>query len=159
MEVEFEVKMKSSDLYDYMLFHTYSGLSGIVGTIIGILLIVNFFFSGAVISVIFGAIILLYLPWTLFLKAQMQMQHTPAFQNPLHYKMTEEGIEISQGEEIQRQAWTDMTKAVSTRNSIIVYTSKINASIFPRRDLGEKTAAVVESISVHMPPNKVKIKA
>ncbi len=158
MEVEFDVKIKSGDLYDYMLFHTYSGFAGIFGTIVGILLVVNFFMNGGFISAIAGAVIILYLPWTLFLKAQQQANNTPAFKKPLHYRMTEEGIEISQGEEVQYQAWTDLLKAVSTRNSIIVYTSKVNASIFPRRDMGEKTVAVIEAISTHMPPQKVKIK-
>lgn len=158
MEVEFDVKIRSGDLYDYMLFHTYSGFAGIFGTIVGILLVANFFMNGGFISAIAGAVIILYLPWTLFLKAQQQAQNTPAFKEPLHYKMTEEGVEISQGEEVQNQTWGDMLKAVSTRNSIIVYTSKVNASIFPRRDLGEKTTAVIEMISIHMPPQKVKIK-
>lgn len=158
MEVEFDVKIKAGDLYDYMLCHTYSGLAGIMGTIVGILLIANFFMNGGFISAIAGVVVVLYLPWTLFLKAQQQAKCTPAFKKPLHYKMTDKGIEISQGDEMQNQAWADMVKAISTRNSIIVYTSKINASIFPKRDLGEKAASVIEMISTHMPPQKVKIK-
>lgn len=159
MEVEFDVKIRSGDLYDYMLYHTYSGFVGIFGTIVGILLVVNFFMNGGFISAIAGVVIILYLPWTLFLKAQQQAQNTPAFKKPLHYKMTEEGIEISQDGEVQHQAWADMLKAVSTGKSIIVYTSKVNASIFPKRDLGEKTVAVIEMISTNMPHQKVKIKA
>lgn len=158
MEVEFDVKIKTGDLYDYMLYHTYSGLAGIMGTIVGILLVASSFVNSSVISGIAGAVVILYLPWTLFLKAQKQAQFTPAFKKPLHYKMTDQGIEISQGDEVQNQAWADMVKAISTRNSIIVYTSKINAAIFPKRDLGEKTTAVIEMISTHMTPKKVKIR-
>ena len=51
-----------------------------------------------------------------------------------------------------------MYKAVSTQQSLIVYTSKVNASIFPKKDLGQRTAAVIEMISTHMPPAKVKIR-
>jgi len=159
MEIEFDVQIKARDLYDYMLRHTYSGLSGIIGTIVGIFLIANFFINGGFISVILGIVIIAYLPWTLLLKAQHQITSNPAFQKPLHFKMTEEGVEISQGETSQQQAWGDMYKAVSTHNSIILYTSKINASIFPKRDLGEKIPAIIEIISTHMPPNKVNIKA
>lgn len=159
MEVEFEVKIKAGDLYDYMLCHTYSGFAGILGTIVGILLVANFFMNGGFISAIAGVVVILYLPWTLFLKAQQQAKFTPAFKKPLHYKMTDEGIEISQDDQVQNQEWADIVKAISTRNSIIVYTSRINASIFPRRDLGEKAVSVIEMISTHMPPKKVKIKA
>lgn len=86
------------------------------------------------------------------------MMNTPAFKEPLHYKLTEEGMEVSQGEEVQTQKWTDMYKAVSTPKSLIVYTSRVNASIFPKQDLGELTPGVIEMISTHMPPSKVSIR-
>ena len=41
----------------------------------------------------------------------------------------------------------------------ILYTSRVNASIFPKKDLGEKSSAVIQMISTHMPPRKVKIRS
>ena len=73
--------------------------------------------------------------------------------------MTEEGVEISQKEAKEFQKWEHMYKATSTGKSIILYTSNVNACIFPRADLKEKEVAVIEMISKHMPVNKVKIKA
>ena len=72
--------------------------------------------------------------------------------------LTEEGVEVSQGEEVQSQKWEDMYKAVSTKNSIIIYHSKINAWIFPRKDMGALAPRVIEMISTHMPAGKVKIR-
>lgn len=158
MELEFDVKITAGVLYDYMLRHTYYSASGLIGTMVGVLFIIWFFSKGGAIFLIAGVIILLYLPWTLFIKSRQQMLNTPAFKEPLHYKMTEEGIEVSQGEEVQAQKWEDMFKAVSTQRSIIVYTSPVNASIFPKRNLGEMTSGVIEMISTHMPPAKVKIR-
>lgn len=158
MELEFDVKMTAGALYDYMLRHTYYSASGLIGTVVGALMVVWFFSGGGAIFLIAGIVILLYLPWTLFLKSRQQMLNTPAFKEPLHYKMTEEGIEVSQGEEAQSQKWEDMYKAVSTPRSIIVYTSPVNASIFPKRDLGERIPDIVAMISTHMPPDKVKIR-
>lgn len=158
MELEFDVKMTAGALYDYMLRHTYYSASGLIGTVVGALLVVWFFAGGGVIFLIAGAVILLYLPWTLFLKSRQQMLNTPAFKEPLHYRMTEEGIEVSQNGEVQEQKWEDMYKAVSTPRSIIVYTSRVNASIFPKRDMGDRTAGVIRMISTHMPPSKVKIR-
>lgn len=159
MEVEFDVKIDEKVLYDYMLHHTYSSFSGILGTVVGSLLMAVFLSTHHVIYLIAGAIILAYLPWTLSLRSRQQMLKTPAFKEPLHYRLTEEGVEISQGEAKEFQKWENMHKASSTGKSIILYTSTINASIFPRRDLGDKQAAVIEIISRHMPPRKVKIKA
>ena len=158
MELEFEVRITANVLYDYMLRHTYYSMSGLIGTIVGALMFVCFFFRGDVIFLIAGAVILGYLPWTLWIKSRRQMLGTPAFQKPLHYKMTEEGIEVSQDGEVQKQKWEDMDRAVSTQRSLIVYTSRVNASIFPKQDLGELTPGVIEMISTHMPPSKVKIK-
>ena len=105
-----------------------------------------------------GIVILAYLPWTLFIKSRQQYISNPAFKNPLHYKMTEEGVEVSQKGEVQGQRWEDMYKAVSTPRSLILYTSPVNASIFPKRELGENAAGVARMISTHMPPKKVKIR-
>lgn len=159
MEVEFDVKITPGVLYDYMLYHTYTSASGLIGAVAGALLVVAFFMGAGALCLIFGVIILAYLPWTLFIKSRQQYLANPAFKNPLHYKLTEEGLEVSQNEEIQSQKWGDMYKAVSTPRSLIVYTSPVNASIFPRKDLGEKTIGVIEIISTHMPPKKVKIRS
>ncbi len=159
MEVEFDVKMTPSALYDYMLFHTFTSASGLIGAVIGALLIVAFFWGAGAICLITGLIILAYLPWTLFLKSKQQFLTNPAFKIPLHYKMTEEGIEVSQNGEVENQKWEDMHKAVSTPRSIVVYTSKVNAAIFPKKDMGENTSAVIQMISTHMPPKKVKIRS
>lgn len=158
MEIEFDVNVTAGDLYDYMLHHTYSSASGLIGAVAGALMIVAYFAGAGIFCLIGGIIILAYLPITLFLKSKQQFLLNPAFKKPLHYKMTDDGIEVSQGEEVQSQKWEDMHKAVSTGRSLIVYTTPVNATIFPRRDLGEKAPGVIEIISKHMPPKKVKIR-
>lgn len=158
MEVEFDVRITPGALYDYMLFHTYTSPAGLIGAAAGALLVTAFFMGAGVLCLIAGIIILAYLPWTLFLKSRQQFLANPAFKMPLHYKMTEEGIEVSQNGEVQSQKWEDLFKAVSTPKSLIVYTSRINASIFPKKDLKENTPAVIQMISTHMPPKRVKIR-
>lgn len=158
MEIEFDVKMTSGDLFDYMLHHTYTSPSGVTGAVAGALMVVAGASGAGMLCLIAGMIILLYLPITLFLKSKQQFLTNAAFKKPLHYRLTEEGIEVSQGEEVQSQKWEDMYKAVSTVKALIVYTTPVNATIFPKRDLGEQTTAVIEMISTHMPPKKVKIR-
>ncbi len=159
MEIEFDVKIDAGVLYDYMLHHTYTSAAGLLGTGVGALMIVAFAMQKSIPFLIAGMVILLYLPWTLYLKSRQQALMTPAFKKPLHYKMDEEGISVSQDETEEKQAWEQMYKAVSTSRSIIVYTSRVNASIFPKKDLGEDKAKVIEIISTHMPPSKVKIRS
>lgn len=158
MEVEFDVKVTSGALYDYMMYHTFTGFQGIIGTLCGIFLIMIFFMGQPFWYLIAGIVVIGYLPITLFLKSKQQYLMTPAFKEPLHYVLNDEGVTISQGETTESQTWENMVKAVSTPGSIILYTSKVNASIFPKKDLGDKKAAVVQIISVHMEPKKVKIR-
>lgn len=157
--VELDIKIKAGDLYDFMLMHHYNQVSGLMGSILGALMIIMGLPSKNWLFLIGGAALLLYLPWVLFIKSRQQALSNPVFQQPLHYLLDENGVTISQGEEATTQAWEDMYKAVSTTKSIILYTSKVNATIFPKDQMGDKKAAVIEVISTHMPPKKVKIRA
>lgn len=156
--LELDVKIESKDLYDYMLRHSYNSPSGILGSCFGALLVVLAVLTGQWMYLVFGIIMLAYLPWTLFLRSKKQALTNAGFQKPLHYVLDDTGVTISQGEESMQYLWEEMVKAVSTGRSIILYTSPVNATLFPRRELGDKTTAVIEMISTHMPANKVKIR-
>lgn len=156
--VELDIKIEAGDLYDYMLCHAYSSASGLLGSCVGAVMVIAAFSTKQWLFLIFGIVLLLYLPWTYFIKSRQQALTNPAFKEPLHYLLDENGLTVSQGEESGTIAWANMVKAVSTGRSIILYTSRVNATIFPKRQLGDKKAAVIEVISTHMPPKKVKIK-
>ncbi len=156
--LELDVKIEAGDLYDYMLRHTYNSASGILGSCFGAMLVVLAVGTGQWLYLVLGLIMLLYLPWTLFVKSRRQVLSNASFQESLHYCLNEEGVVISQGEETVTYPWEQMHRAVSTGRSIILYTSPVNATIFPKRQLGDKKTAVIEMISTHMPPKKVRIR-
>lgn len=155
---EVDVHMSASVLYDYMLRHTYMSLTGPLATVLGLMCILFFVKGGGILYLLAGIVIIVYLPWNLFLSAKRQALTNEAFKKPLHYSFTKEGIYVSQGETMQMQRWENMHKAVSTGKSVIVYTSKVNASIFPRADLGNETPVLLEILCRYMDPAKVKFK-
>ncbi|MDO4293075.1 MAG: YcxB family protein [Eubacteriales bacterium] len=157
MDLEFDVRIDAGVLYDYMLRHTYSGAAGILGSAAGALGVVAGAMTGYPLYWILGLVILVYQPVSLWLRSRRQAL-SPVFQQPLHYKMTDEGVTVSQGETEQFQSWNDMYRAVSTGKSVILYTTRVNACIFPRRDLGDRQTEVIAAISSHMPPKKVQIR-
>lgn len=157
MKVEFDIKITAADLYDYMLAHTYSGFSGIFGGIVGALLIVLWFYTSMIYYLAAGIVILLYIPCSLFLRARKQAKGE-AFKEPFHYELTEGGITITQGSAVMEQPWAVVIKATSTNRSLLLYTSKVNAWIFPKRELGTKKDEVIQMIAAHVPPDKVKIR-
>jgi hypothetical protein len=159
-EIEFDVSMDWHILFDYYLYHTYRSFTGILGTVVGILLIAGFFYntSNRIISLIFGIIVLLYLPVNLSMSARRQMLLVESYKSPLHYRLGSEGITISQGEVTQSHEWSAVIKAAGSAKSIFLYTGKNNATIFPRSAMGKKTEAVLRMISRYVAPGKVKIR-
>ena len=95
--IEFDVKIKAGDLYDYMLRHTYNSFSGMLGSGLGALMVIAGIYLKGWLMVIAGVVLLCYLPWTLFLKSRQQMLANPAFKEPLHYVLDEEGIHVPEG--------------------------------------------------------------
>ena len=158
MKVEFDVKITAADLYDYMLAHTYSGFSGLFGSVVGALFVIMYFNTGQFLYLIAGAVILLYIPCSLFMRAQKQAVLNETFKKPIHYVLTDEGVTVSQGDNEMFQEWDVVYKAKSTNRSLLIYTSKVNAWIFPKRDLGKDKEAVIQLISAHVAPDRIKIK-
>lgn len=158
MKIEFDIQMTTAKMYDYMLYHTFRSFSGIMGEVVGIMLIACFFVTYKPLYLIAGIVVVLYLPVALYMNAKKQVTLNPVFKKPLHYTLDEEGITVASGDATDSQKWTDMHKAVSSSKSIIIYTNKINACIFPKSDLGEKLPDVIRIISTHMDSKKVVIR-
>ena len=137
--INLTVKIEAGDLYDYMLMHSYNSPAGLLGSTFGAVLIIFAFATTQWIFAVLGVVMLLYLPWTLFVKSRRQILTNPSFQEPLRYTLDEEGLTVSQGEAQERMDWENMHKAVSTGRSIILYTSPVNATIFPKSQLGEES--------------------
>lgn len=157
--IKLTVKIEAGDLYDYMLRHSYNSPAGIIGSALAAVAILYALASRYWMLLVLGIVLLVYLPWTLFIRSRKQVLNNPGFQEPLQYTLNDQGLTVSQGEEEAVMAWEDMYKAVSTSRSIILYTSRVSATIFPKRQLGDQKAAVIEMISTHMPPAKVKIRS
>lgn len=165
MNVKFDVKMTPNAMFDFMLYTSYTSFSGIAGVIFGgIVLILGIrqimfgAYNMAATFFLFAAIFLIGNPINMWTRSKEQVKRSPMFQKPITYELTEEGVKISQDDQSTLNEWKDFYKAVSTNRSVILYVTKIRALIFPKESLGEEYAAVVQMISTHMPPKKVKIR-
>lgn len=159
MNLDLDVKMTTSALYDYNMHHTYTSLSGVLATFVGILLLIGYSRDTAYIALLVaGLLILLYSPVSLYTRSRKQIMLNPAFKEPLHYHFSDEGVTVSNRDDSMLVEWKDMYKAYSTNQSIILATGKKNAWIFPKRELGDARMELIEIISTHMDPQKVRIK-
>lgn len=160
-ELDISVTMSSKILYDYLIYHAYSSAAGLIGTCFGaagVLVFLNQPSVDRVLYLILGIVLIFYTPVSLKLRSAQLMQLTDTYKKPLDYHLGEEGITVSQGDLSQTMEWDKCVKAVSTRQSILLYTGKNNASIFPRRQLGDKLPALVAVFAENMDPKKVKIR-
>lgn len=165
MSIKFNVKMTDKYMYDFMLYHNYSQVSGLLGAVIGVFALgigINSVISGdmttAALCFLVTFMFLVATPSTMKTRAKQQVKNTEMFQNPLEYELTEEGVTVRQGEAENTVAWEEFSKAVSTNNSIVLYVTRVRALIFPKECLGAQYEEVVKMIHTHMPPAKVKIR-
>ena len=158
MEYEFDVHMTVAALYDYNMYYTYTSASGIIGTAAGACFLLVYFAERNIYLLVAALLLILYSPITLFYRSFKQVKLNPIYKNALHYKMNDEGVVVSTGEEELAVTWDEMYKARSSNQSIMLYTSKKSAWIFPKSEVKEHRVKIIEMISTHMPPQKVNIK-
>ena len=158
MKAEFDVNMTTGKMYDYMLRHTFTSFAGVVGEVLGIVLVVGFFVTGQWLYLIAGVVCVVYQPIALYMRARRQVNSNEVFKAPLHYTLDDEGITVKSGDNTDSLPWEKMYKAVSTNRSVILYTGRVNACIFPKDDMGDRKDEVIRIISTHMDPKQVNIR-
>lgn len=163
-EIRFDVKMSVGLMYDFLLYHTYTSVAGLISTLLGILLLgfgVNLQYQGSANPLIYyitGGILIIYTPINLWLSAQKQVKLSPIYKEPITYILCEDGIVTAQNEEEAKADWSAVQKVVSTGRSIIVYTAKNRGVILEKKAMGNSYGDIIKMISTHVEPKKVKIK-
>ncbi len=159
MEIKFKVKMTVESMYDYMLYHSFrESFQGVFGELCGLLMLAAFFGTGKWLYLLVGIVLVLYLPVALYLSARKQVLTNEVFKEDMCYTLDSNGLEIAVLEQTGRKEWKEVTKVVSTGKNLILYTNRITATLFPRKDLGEQYEKVVELIKTNVESSKVKIK-
>lgn len=152
-EVEVDILLTVKDLYRFTLRHTYTSLSGIIGVIISIgalaLLVCNFEKYDSPVSLalfIIGMTFTVLEPLMLHGKVKKQIKRTGSFAMPLHYKVSEEGIMVSQNDQIVPIEWPEVRKFVETKKAVYIYMSPVRAFIFPVDQCGGKQKLLVSIV-------------
>lgn len=155
---EFDVSMKFNIMYDFRLQHSYRQPISIIATAVGVAFIFFYIRYMAWYYLAAALLLILYLPVTLTYSTFLQVKTNPAFKNPIHYKVDDEGITVSVGEQSQSIGWDAISKVRNTSKSYILYTSSKAAFIFPLASMGGEQPKVLETICTHVDPKKVKIR-
>jgi len=75
----------------------------------------------------------------------------------MHRFLDENGFTVSQGEESAKLPWDQIYKMVATKSNVLVYSTRINAYIIPREQLGEQYKELAKIANEKLPKHRVKM--
>ena len=164
-EVKFSVQMKTMYMFDFLYWHSYHGITGIINyalSFAGIAALIAGFGKGnAVVTAMLVALALLFTvinPLSLFYKAARQVKKSPLFSKALHYTFREDGFTISQDEKNDSAKWESVVFIRETGKSIILYLGAANALILPKKEVGNQLADLKVLICEALPQQAKKLK-
>ena len=165
VELQFDIQTTSKELAHFMLYHHYHSMQGILGLVISfgalVLLIVRrktaepfqilLLIVLALAFTVFSPIILKY-------KAAAQAKRNTSFAKPIAYRLHDEGIAMTQGEEQVDLEWRNIFKVVDTGKCLVLYLSTVRALIWPKEQLGTQLKDVTAMLKEKVPAGRVRIK-
>ena len=158
MKIEFDVKMTTPIMYDYMMYHTITGIQFWMAEAIGVMLLAIFFVNHNLLYILAGLFVLVYLPIERYMQAKKQVMLNPVFKETLHYVLDNDKMSIDVLDEHMEAEWDQVVKVRSTKKNLILYTNRVTATIFPKESLGTDYERAVEIIRKGVPADRVKIR-
>ncbi len=155
-EKRFQIQMTKEALTGFMVTSYYSRLGGIFSILLGLAGVVmavrEIFFRdhtdipSLAAYVIIALFCLLVNPLTLRARAKKQMETSPSYQSPIEYTLHPEYLEVCQGEEHLEVGWELIYKIKMNKSMVAIYTSKINAFVWPLSELGDEKASILSRV-------------
>ena len=151
--IHFQVQMTAKEVHRFSVYHSYHSFSGLIGVALSlgalVALVTQFgelTDQGKTVLTIVAAWFLVLEPIMLYVRSKNQAKFNKAYQQPLDYVVNDEGITISQGEQSQSVEWKYFIKIIATKKQYLVYSSRVNAFIFPKTALGDQCRAFEEAV-------------
>ena len=164
-EVKFSVQMKTGYMFDFLYWHSYHGITGVINyalSFAGIVALIAGFGKGnamvAVMMVILASLFTVINPLLLLYKAARQVKKSPMFAKPLHYKFDTRGFSISQDNNTDSVEWGSVVLIRETGKSIILYMGAANALILPKKEIGDQLGDLKKLMRLANPQQAKKLK-
>lgn len=164
MSAEFEVTITDKDMFRFNLYHAYHGFQGIIATLVGVWVLimagltfgkVNLMYT--IIYILLGILFLIYVPGNLYLRSKKQISSSEVLKNALQYRIDDDGVHVSQGEQTADLPWKQIYKMVSTKNQLLIYSSRLNAYIIPREAVREQYQTILGLAISHLEGYRLKM--
>ncbi len=157
MNLKFDVKMTTKDLYKYNLRNAYSGMQGILSIICAALVVFVFIWKFDSLSLVYKALFialaiafLVYIPIALYLRSKQVIAKSDVFREPLTFVFSDEEINIKSPvateEDETLLPWADIYKVVKTKSLILIYTNRVSAYIIPLEQITDKEKEIIDAL-------------
>lgn len=164
-EVKFSVQMKTTDMFDFLYWHSYHGITGIVNytfSFVGVAALVAGVGRGntgvTIMLVLLALLFTVINPLSLLYKAARQIKRTPMFSKPLEYRFDSKGFSISQEGSSDSAEWESVMMLRETGKTIILYMGASNAMVLPKREIAEQLPELKALIRSALPELGRKLK-
>lgn len=164
--MKFRTKINTNELFQFLLHHAYRGINGKIGLIISLASAVLFVigipdFSGNETKmVVFAIIALLYTvinPIMLYTKAKKQKLTNPVYKKEMEYVLDDEGIKLYVEDQEGGIPWDRIVMITETSSLYILYTTRVNAFLWQKKDLGTQSQEIMNYVIEHIDPSVVKL--
>lgn len=164
-EVKFSVQMKTSYMFDFLYWHSYHGITGVINYLLSfagiVALVLGFGRDNPVVTVMLIMLALLFTvinPLSLFYKAARQIKRAPMFAKPLQYQFDTRGFSVSQEGSTDSAEWSSVVLLRETGKSIILYLGAANALVLPKEEIGDQLGDLKKLIAAGAPQLAKKLK-
>lgn len=164
MKVEFDVKLQPKDMFLFNMYHTYHHMQGIIAIAMAVFMtMVTVFTWGtdsrySIVCAIMAILFIVYIPLNLWIHAKMQLQRTPSMQSTQHYVMDDKGITIFVNDEHDTLVWNAVYRILETKSNILIYSSRVNAFVLPKREVGQVRDEIAEIAGMHLEKCRMEMK-
>lgn len=162
-EIKVSVEITAKDMFHFLMYHQYTSMTGIIYIIIGMMSLGMMFYAmfnmTALYTVVMALVFfvcIIYQPIGLYLKAAQQVKKNEAFSRPITYTFRDWDIEVRQGDSHGELPWDEITKAVVTKDMLLIYNGKVRANLLPLSQLGEDRDVVLARVQEKVKNRKVR---
>lgn len=163
MKPSFEVKMTQEALFEFLMFHTYHGIKGILYLVVGVACWIGAIISFAMGKVSWGlglvfvfASLLLVIPSLLKFSAANQLRKSKIYNTPIRYTLEKDGLRVERAGKNKITPWKDMYRVMITPNLVAIYQTPYAAFIFPNSDIGPQMDPLKKTLRTLFPEELIE---
>ena len=144
-----DANITQQELNTFLFGHTYRQPLMILVTILAIAWPIAVIVKGQsniAMSLICSLFILIWIPFTTYLRAKNAKKLNPLYEKPFHYMLDEWGLHLEIEDDAIDVEWKKVTKMIFYKSVAVIYTGKNNAFLIPSTAMGARREEIMSFI-------------